>query len=618
MRQVARVLSLTALTLGLTAPAASACGGFFCRNVPIDQAGEKIVFGVDEQKEEIFAVIQIQYQGAAEDFSWIVPVPSTPSVGVSSDEIFSKLGPPTIPQFRLDYKVEGTCKVEDAKNFLAAPSAARGGVPGSAGESVADSGVTVISREKVGPFDATVLLPTDPAALEKWLKTENYRVPDRFTELSSSYIEKKHYFVALKLLKDKDAGDLRPVVLKMKERYPCVPIRLTAIAAKENMPIILWVFGRARAIPTNYLHVHLNEALIDWVGASPRWGGGFLGGPIGLPFRGGGGAPAPNYDAVVTQSMAEAGGNGFVTEYATSSAAVKGVLTHNYDTQKLAGLTAPGQFMQEVARQGYPRSGLMQNIFRKYLPLPQDLKDRGTDEMTWWNSLFFGSGQFQTKVSDFARFSATAFADEIYQTFVKPIDEAKALLENTPYMTRMYTTMTVEAMAKLDPLFAFNSKLPDVDNVHVASADILCNSDIYEWQAPYRITLKNGTQFTIKPDQQNTYKPLPLAAMPAAFRIEKLAEEGDTLLTRDNRPKIEEAIKNIAPPITGPGGSGGTAANGGSGGGPIVSIGPGCACAQLPTTKNRIVDTSAADKEGLFWGLALGALVGVRRLRRRK
>ena len=615
MRQVARVFGLTALTFGLMAPGASACGGFFCRNVPIEQAGEKIVFGVDEQKGEVFAVIQIQYQGAAEDFSWIVPVPSTPSVGVSSDEIFSKLGPPTMPQFRLDYKVEGTCKVQDIVAFGGAPGATRLAAPEAAQDST-NSGVTVISREKVGPFDATVLLPTDPAALEKWLKAENYRVPDRFGELSSSYIAKKHYFVALKLLKDKDSGDLRPVVLKMKERYPCVPIRLTAIAARDNMPIILWVFGRARAIPTNYLHVHLNEALIDWVGASPRWGGGFSGGLIGRPFRGGG-APAPNYDAVVTQSMAEAGGNGFVTEYATRSAAVKGVLTHDYDTQKLAGLTDPRQFMQEVARQGYPRSGLMQNLFRKYLPLPQDLKDRGTDEMTWWNSLFFSSGQFQTKGSDFAQFNAGLFADEIHQTFVKPIDEAKALLENTPYMTRMYTTMTVEAMAKLDPLFAFNSKLPDVDNVHAASADILCNADIYEWQAPYRITLKNGTQFTIKPDKQNIYRPLPLAAMPAAFRIEKLAEEGDTLLSRDNRPQIEEAIKNIAPPGGGAGGSGGTAANGAAGGSK-GSIGPGCACAQLPTTQNRIADTSAADKEGLFWGLALGALVGVRRLRRRK
>ncbi|MBM3269342.1 MAG: DUF2330 domain-containing protein [Candidatus Sericytochromatia bacterium] len=595
MRKSIGILGAAALAWSLAAPAALACGGFFCRNVPVDQAGEKIVFGVDHDNGDVFAIIQIQYAGKAEDFSWVIPLPATPSVGVSSDEVFRRLGPPTIPQFRLNYKTEGTCKTDGPMfAFGDAGGATRAAAP-QAESAVDNAGVTVISREKVGPFDASVLLPSDPKALEEWLKKEGYRIPDSFGELSKTYIQQKFYFVALKLLKDKETGDLQPVVVKFKEKYPCVPVRLTAIAAQENMPIIMWVFARSRAIPKNYYHVALNEALIDWVGASPRWA-------MGAPIRGGGtGQPAPNYDAVVTQSMAEAGGNGFVTELATSSSVVKASLTHNYDPDKLKGLTDPAAFMREVANQAYPRGGVMQNLMRKYLPLPADLATRGTDEMTWWNSLFFGSNQFRTTPADFAAFDAAKFAEDIRTTFVKPIDEAADLIGRLPYLTRMYTTMTVAAMGAKDPLFAFNSKLGDVSNVHTADAAILCNPDVYEHEAPYRITLANGHSFVIEPDKQDRrYKPLPLGSMPAAFRIEQLAEEAPSELIADNGPKIDEVLKKLPIPKS-------------------VSAGPGCACNGLPNMKlgaDRPRDTSAADTEAVFWGVALGALFAWRWRRR--
>lgn len=610
MRPIATTLGLSALLyLAGTGPAL-ACGGFFCRTQPIDQAGEKIVFGVDQDKGETVAIIQIQYTGKAEEFSWVIPTPAVPTVGVSSDELFQRLGPPTRPQFRLKYKTEGTCKTGD--NFA---EFGRALSPSSAG-AVADSGgVQVISQEKVGPFDATVLLPDDSEALVKWLNQNDYRIPDNFGTLAASYIQKKNYFVALKLQRDKDTGDLRPVVLKMQERYPCVPIRLTAIAATDDMPIILWVFGKSRAIPSNYLHVKLNEALIDWVGASP-YGGAFSDGPvgIGLPFGGRGAQPAPNYDAVVTQSMKEAGGNGFVTEYATASTAVKAALDFSYDIPKLAGISDPKAFLQELMRQGFPRGGLMQNILRTYLPLPDDLKNRGYDEMRWWNELFFGGG-LSTTQSDFAKFDPAKFAAELDETFVKPLKDAQDLLGRMPYLTRLYTTMSPADMANKDPLFAFNSKLADVSNIHEADATVLCNANFYPWQAPYRITLQDGTQFTVERDAQNgQYSPLPLTSMPAAFRIEQLAEESDTELVKDNKPKIDEVIRSLpAPNLAGPSGSAGGPASG--------TLGPGCACKAPNGAQGRAADTGApdtraADLEGAFWGVAIGAITLWRRRRK--
>src|SRR5215510_3554031 len=63
--------------------AISACGGFFCSNVPINQNAERIIFAVDSKHEKITAIVGINYVGEAKDFSWIVPVPSRPKLDVA-------------------------------------------------------------------------------------------------------------------------------------------------------------------------------------------------------------------------------------------------------------------------------------------------------------------------------------------------------------------------------------------------------------------------------------------------------------------------------------------------------------------------------------------------------
>ena len=67
------------IALIATTPAADACGGFFCnRTDPVDQSGEDILFSVDKDSDTTTAHIQIAYEGAAEDFAWIVPVAHAP------------------------------------------------------------------------------------------------------------------------------------------------------------------------------------------------------------------------------------------------------------------------------------------------------------------------------------------------------------------------------------------------------------------------------------------------------------------------------------------------------------------------------------------------------------
>src|SRR3954447_19744894 len=78
-----------------------ACGGTFCDSGPramaVDQKGENILFAMGGGKVE--AHIQIQYNGDAARFAWVLPVPALPEIEVGSQAIFQSLLSGTVPRF---------------------------------------------------------------------------------------------------------------------------------------------------------------------------------------------------------------------------------------------------------------------------------------------------------------------------------------------------------------------------------------------------------------------------------------------------------------------------------------------------------------------------------------
>lgn len=68
----------------MAAQPAAACGGLFCSNQnPVNQAAERIIFS-DNPDGTVTAVVEILYDGPSEAFSWLLPVPGIPEVGLSS------------------------------------------------------------------------------------------------------------------------------------------------------------------------------------------------------------------------------------------------------------------------------------------------------------------------------------------------------------------------------------------------------------------------------------------------------------------------------------------------------------------------------------------------------
>lgn len=188
-----------ALGTSLIPQEATACGGFFCSQAQgVNQAAERIVFAKNDNG-TVTAVIEIQYQGPSDEFSWLLPIPSVPmgdQIQVASSLSFQRLQIATNPQYALTTRIEGTC--DTALNIGAGGSASTGGpFPSSSGGSgggSADNGVTVEASGLVGSFewavislDSSLSSPADAAVT--WLDDNGYDVPAGAPGLLGPYLQ---------------------------------------------------------------------------------------------------------------------------------------------------------------------------------------------------------------------------------------------------------------------------------------------------------------------------------------------------------------------------------------------------------------------------------------------
>jgi hypothetical protein len=93
---------------------AAASGAFFAeRSGSIRQAGEQVLL-VDNADGTTTAVIQMEYEGAATDFAWLLPVAETPLELTVTDSVpFERLRRLTAPRFQMDIRAQGVCEGTD-------------------------------------------------------------------------------------------------------------------------------------------------------------------------------------------------------------------------------------------------------------------------------------------------------------------------------------------------------------------------------------------------------------------------------------------------------------------------------------------------------------------------
>jgi hypothetical protein len=466
---------------------AAACGGFFCQSVPVDQTGEQILFAVEGDQVE--AHVQIQYQGAAENFSWIVPTPSRPEVGISSAAVFTRMQQLAGIRFELDWTYDDDC------DRLYPPMA--GGTTDDTRDEDG-SGVTVVQQAQVGPFDYSVLQATDTEALFDWLAANDYTIPDAALGLVEPYVlmGDQMHFVAFKLQKDASVGEIQPVLLRYVDDQPMIPIQLTAIATQPNLGVTVGLLGGARAVPENYLHVEINEARIDWLSSGD------------------------NYDALIDDAMDEAGGQAFTTEYAGPTTPFSGAFfaEGRLQTARLATIDDPAAFVDAVQQEGFAADPQLLDVLERFIPVPAELAAQGVDARTFFNNI----GSYASYLEGRA-FDAAGCADELESRIAAPLRHAQALFDRLPYFTRLHTSLSADEMT-VDPVFAFNDDLPTVSNVRRASARLACDPGTPDLSsAPVIVTLDDGRQILTSYAAPRDA----LDAMPGAASISQLASSGE-------------------------------------------------------------------------------------------
>jgi hypothetical protein len=444
---------------------ANACGGFFCNNSnPVDQSGERILFSVEGTT--VTAHIQIAYQGDADSFSWVVPLPGVPDVSVGTDLVFDRLRQVTDPRFEIQWQKGDNCELKN--ECMYAEAAMEDGDPN--GPPQGGGGVNVLKEGEAGPYNYKVLEADTGQVLFDWLNENGYDQPEAAQELIEHYVNLKFKFVALKLLKNKSAGEIQPLVVRYSApNLACIPIKLTSIAATPDMPIWSWVLGKSRAVPINFFHVLLNPKAYDWLKCGIPTGE-FFGGYWGW----GGNADCQKaYMDLVTKAVDTANGHAFVTEYAGTTEKMKemiykeGQFSYLEEAKSQKGV---GQFLDFLFSHGFPNTPLFLEIIKSHIPKPDGLPEQCDEDGEFYNWNIEECIKF---MPEGWTFDPVALVEDLDERIVKPLREAQALFDTYPYMTRMFTTISPDEMSK-DPVFSFNPDLGDVSNIHTAKATPVC------------------------------------------------------------------------------------------------------------------------------------------------
>jgi len=627
------MVSIVCVLAALRPAPAAACGGLFCSGGGgptttggvVNQTAERIVF-VHNDDQTVTAVIQILYEGEADKFAWIIPIAGVPEVEVSSTAVLDALQTQTNPQYRAT--IQRLCSTSPGGGGPS-PSCACGACGASAptanggAAAPAPTGgpvVTVEAAGSIGPYDYSVISVEaglfDPAevALE-WLTANDFDATESAADALRPYLLDGLNLLAFKLQKDADVGSIRPVMLTYAAEQASIPIRPTAVAAQEDMSVLVWVLGDTRAVPLNYKDVVLNDARIDWL------------------------MPGRNYGSVVGAAVDEAGGQAFVTELASPWQGLQAFTTLEADFA--AYRTTLHTDWVEAVRSALQRWGDLEGF-------DEALQAAATLPPSTAIAEIKACVQNAIPGSDAAAnvpacLSATAGQDvaqirvdvdkliaALDEKAIAPVLSTVERINAKSHITRLYTKLSPQEMT-LDPVFGENPAQPLVTNAHSAIGTSDCGFNLAT------LNLANRVQVMVNPN--GVTWPVGEDESPAALQVLQHSTSGAPVVVLDQTEMVAGKLFGVAQcagglPTAGRGGSSGGRAGaaatgtgtGGTSGGSAGS-GPGSqtdysvkpddergGCSALPAPRDSDVSS-----HWFIAGLACaGALLWRRRARSRR
>lgn len=189
-----------------------------------------IVF--DDMVEKI--IFQIDYEGDAEDFAWVIPVPGYPKLFSVEDDIFYELHKLTQP-----------------------PPPSSFGCGWGAGVStpgLGDEGVHVWEENQVGIYYTTTLSATDPNSLVVWLNDNGYAFPAEGQEILDYYVQQNWFFVAMKIQHEETmnssenyTGAIQPIGIMFFSDEMIYPLKISTLSAPSwGTEVLIYAFSDER------------------------------------------------------------------------------------------------------------------------------------------------------------------------------------------------------------------------------------------------------------------------------------------------------------------------------------------------------------------------------------
>jgi hypothetical protein len=184
----------------------------------VQETAQKAVIFYDGGVETM--VVSITFQGDAENFGWVIPTPSLPTVAKGSGDLFTSLDEMTRVYYGYD----------DNMVYDYAPVSGTG-----------EKQVTVIDTQQIEYYEVTTLSATDKNALTEWLNNNGYSYPESAGYILNSYIENGWYFVAMKI----DAKSLQsdsvtqrlktghsvPVAVSFETKNLVYPLKISSVTS---------------------------------------------------------------------------------------------------------------------------------------------------------------------------------------------------------------------------------------------------------------------------------------------------------------------------------------------------------------------------------------------------
>ncbi|MEZ4460653.1 MAG: DUF2330 domain-containing protein [bacterium] len=227
----------------LAAPQAMAFCGFYLGGAGADLYANATQVVLMREGTTTVLSMQNQYEGPAEDFAMVVPVPVVlmqDDVKTLEPGVFAKIDTLSAPRLVEYFQADPCIPVYDDQF----DSATNENTVNNA-----NNGVVVEAQFKVGEYDISILSANDSTGLETYLTDNNYNIPMGAAPYFEPYVQSGMYFFVAKVdvaLAPKVNGKtvLSPLRFAYTSEDFALPVRLGMINSQGTQDLIVYTLGR--------------------------------------------------------------------------------------------------------------------------------------------------------------------------------------------------------------------------------------------------------------------------------------------------------------------------------------------------------------------------------------